>query len=85
MTAFHNGREAKEFLISEIIVEAQRDNVLLSEVEHIMLYFTESGWTLPDIMKVSGDFDREYDQDKYEQKIAETCYERQQASSQGFP
>jgi len=35
-----------------------------------MLYFTESGWTLPDIMKVSVDFDREYDQDKYEQKIA---------------
>jgi hypothetical protein len=70
MTAFHSGREAKEFLISEIVAEAQRDNVLLSEVERKMLYFTESGWTLPDIMKVSEDFDREYDQDKYEQKIA---------------
>ncbi len=34
-----------------------------------MLYFTESGWTLPDMMKVSEDFDREYDQAK-EQKIA---------------
>jgi hypothetical protein len=70
MKAFHSGREAKEFLISELVAEAQRENVPLSEVERKMLYFTESGWTLPDIMKVSEDFDREYDQAKYEQKIA---------------
>ena len=70
MNAFHSGREAKEFLISQIVTEAQRENIPLSEVERKMLYFTESGWTLPDIMKVSEDFDREYDQDDYEQKIA---------------
>jgi hypothetical protein len=70
MKAFHSGREAKEFLISELVAEAQRENVPLSEVERKMLYFTESGWTLPDIMKVSEDFDREYNQDKYEQKLA---------------
>jgi hypothetical protein len=70
MKAFHSGREAKEFLISELVAEAHRENVPLSEIERKMLYFTESGWTLPDIMKVSEDFDREYDQDKYEQKIA---------------
>jgi hypothetical protein len=57
-------------LISNIVAEAQRENVPLSEVERKVLYFTESGWTLPDIMKVSEDFDREYEQDKYEQKIA---------------
>ena len=70
MTTFHNGREAKEFLISEIVAEAQRENTPLSEVERKMLYFTESGWTLPDIMRVNEDFDREYDQDEYEHKIA---------------
>ena len=70
MKPFHSGREAKEFLISQIVEEAQRENIPLSEVERKMLYFTESGWTLPDIMKVSEDFDREYDQDEYEQKIA---------------
>jgi hypothetical protein len=70
MKAFHTGREAKEFLISKIVAEAQHENAPLSEIERKMLYFTESGWTLPDIMKVSEDFDREYDQDKYEQKIA---------------
>ncbi len=70
MKAFHSGREAKEFLISEIVAEAQRENVPLSEVERKMLYFTESGWTLPDMMKVSEDFDRQYDQPGYEKKIA---------------
>jgi hypothetical protein len=35
-----------------------------------MLYFTESGWTLPDMTAVSEDFDSEYEQNKYEKKIA---------------
>src|SRR5271155_5603334 len=70
MKAFHSGREAKEFLICQLVAEAQSENVPLSEVERKMLYFTESGWTLPDMMKVSEDFDRDYDQAKYEQKIA---------------
>ena len=70
MKAFHSGREAKEFLISQIVEEAQHENIPLSEVERKMLYFTESGSTLPNIMKVNEDFDREYDQDEYEHKIA---------------
>lgn len=70
MKAFDSGREAKEFLISRIVLDAQRENVLLSEVERKMLYFTESGWTLPDMTAVSEDFDRDYDQNEYEQKIA---------------
>jgi hypothetical protein len=70
MNAFHSGQEAKEFLISRIVEEAQRENVPLSEVERKILYFTESEWTIPDIMKVSEDFDREYDQAEYERKIA---------------
>ena len=70
MKAFHTGREAKEFLISKIVAEAESENVPLSEVERKMLYFTESGWTLPDMIKVNKNFDREYDQDEYEHKIA---------------
>jgi hypothetical protein len=70
MKAFQSGREAKEFLVSQVVEEAQRENNPLSEIERKMLYFTESGWTLPDIMKVSEDFDREYDQNDYERKIA---------------
>jgi hypothetical protein len=70
MKLFHSGREAKEFLISRIVAEAQRENILLSEVERKMLYFTESGWTLPDMTAVNEDFDRDYDMDEYEEKIA---------------
>jgi hypothetical protein len=69
MKAFHSEREAKEFFVSQIAAEAQRANVPLSEVERKMLYFTESGWTLPDIMEVSEDFGRDYDQNKYEKKM----------------
>lgn len=41
MKAFHSGREAKEFLISELVAEAQRENVPLSEVERKMQYYTK--------------------------------------------
>lgn len=34
-----------------------------------MLYFSETGWTLPDIDKVSEAFASEYDYDEYEKKI----------------
>lgn len=63
-------REAKEYLIGRIVDEAQRENVPLSEIERKMLYFTESAWTLPDIMDVAEKFDEEYDQPEYERKIA---------------
>lgn len=70
MNQFHSGREAKEFLISRIVAQANRENAPLSEIERKMLYFTETGWTLPEIWEVSEAFDREYDQNKYERKIA---------------
>lgn len=44
--------------------------VSLSEVERKMLYFSETASSLPDIAEVNDAFDREYDQAKYEQKIA---------------
>jgi ATP-dependent helicase/DNAse subunit B len=69
MGRFHSAREGKEFLISRIVEETNRENVPLSEVERKMLYFSESDWTLPDIMEVNDQFDRECDQDEYEEKI----------------
>jgi hypothetical protein len=70
MNSFANAREAKEFLVSRIVEEAQRENTPLSEVERKMLYFSETDWTLPDIMDVSDEFDRTCDQDEYEKKIS---------------
>jgi hypothetical protein len=66
---FDNAREAKEFLISRIAEHAQRDGEPLSEIERKELSFSESGWTLPDIMSVNEAFERDYDQDSYEKKI----------------
>jgi hypothetical protein len=70
MKRFSNAREAKEFLVSRTVDEAQREGVPLSEVERKMLYFSETGWTLPDIMEVNDEFDSECDQIDYERKIA---------------
>ncbi len=70
MARFSSVREAKEFLIATIVDQAQRDNVPLSDLERKMLYFTESGWTLPDILDVAEKFDEQYDQAEYERKIA---------------
>ena len=69
MTEFKTIRQAKEHLAGKITDEALRQGVQLTEVERKMLYFTESGWTLPDIMTVSAEFDQGYDRDEYEEKI----------------
>jgi hypothetical protein len=66
---FRKVRDAKEFLASKIVEEAGREGVPLSEVERKMLFFSERGWTLPDMTGVSDAFDREYDQNDYEEKI----------------
>ena len=71
MQQFADAREAKEFLVERILSQAERDGVSLSEIERKMLYFSETAWTLPDIMEVNEEFDRRYDQDEYEQKIAQ--------------
>jgi hypothetical protein len=67
---FASAREAKEFLVEKIVDEAEREGVPLSEVERKMLYFSETGWTLPDIWEVNAAFDRDYDAAAYEDKIA---------------
>ena len=70
MNATITERDAKEFLVSQIAGEAEREGHPLSDLERKMLYFSESGWTIPDALDVSAAFDREYDTDQYEQKIA---------------
>jgi hypothetical protein len=69
MAEFKTEREAKEYLAGRIVEEARREGTPLTKVERKMLYFTESGWTLPDMMAVNEEFERDYDDDEYEQKI----------------
>jgi hypothetical protein len=70
MTSFASAKDAKEFLVAQIVDEAQREGVPLSEIERKMLYFSERFWTLPDIMEVNEKFDEQYDETAYEKKIA---------------
>jgi len=71
MPEFGSIREAKDFLADRIAAKAEREGTPLTEVERKMLYFSESGWTLPEMAEVSAEFDRDYNQDEYEKKIAE--------------
>ncbi len=85
MDRFGNAREAKEFLISRIAEQAQRDGEPLSEIERKELYVSESGWTLPDIMSVNEAFDRDYDQDAYEKKIKKLVREARNRARKDAP
>lgn len=67
---FRTVREAKEYLVGVIAKEAEHDGGPLTEVERKMLFFTESGGTLPEMKQVSAEFDSSYSQDEYEEKIA---------------
>lgn len=70
MSRFSNARDAKEFLVGQIVAQAQREAVPLSEVEQKMLYFSEHGWAPADIMETSSKFDSVCNQREYEEKIA---------------
>jgi hypothetical protein len=70
----NSGREAKEYLIERIVLEADREGVPLSETERKMMCFTETAWTLPDIWEVNESFERDYDDSVYEAKIGELAH-----------
>jgi len=63
-------REGLEYLVGRIVAEAKLEDVQLSEVERKMLYFSETDWSLPNILEVNKEFERLYDPDEYEAKIA---------------
>lgn len=70
MTTFQSERSAKEFLAGRILAEAERQGALLSDVERKMLYFSENGWTPPDMAEANAAFGRDYEETAYEEKIA---------------
>lgn len=71
MTAFTTTREAKEFLIAQIVNEAEREAEPLTDIERRMLYFTESAWMPEDTWEASEVFDRDFDRETYEQHIGQ--------------
>ena len=85
MPIFTDSKAAKEFLVSQIVEEAQRESIPLSEIERKMLFSSEHYWSLPDIMEVNAQFEKEYDSEEYEAKISElirNAYDRTKKESQ---
>jgi len=60
MNQFATVRDAKQYLIHRIVAQADQDGIPLSDVEQKMLYFSETGWTLPNMMTISREFDETY-------------------------
>ena len=86
MRTFSSGREAKEYLIAQIVMEAEREGTPLSETERKMLYCTETAWTLPDIWEVNEAFERDYDQPAYEAKVGRIgAHERGRPKNRTYP
>jgi hypothetical protein len=71
MNQFSTARDAKEYLIDRIVAQANQDGIPLTDVERKMLYFSETGWTLPDMKTINREFDEAYDQNEYESKIGQ--------------
>ena len=76
---------AKQFFISKVIEEAGLERVPLSEVEKKMLYFTEQHPTLPNILEIAAEFERDYDGDEYEQKISALLKNARDRDKNGSP
>jgi hypothetical protein len=74
MQVFATVREAKEFLIGQLLIDAERQGTELSEVERKMMYFSETGWTLPEMDEVSEAFGRDCNRDDYELKVGELAH-----------
>lgn len=70
MIPFRSQKEAKEYLVGRIVAEAERENVPLSEIERKMVYFSETDGAPPGMLEVNAEFERDYDHNEYEQKIA---------------
>ena len=60
---------AKQFLISKVIEEAEFEQVSLSDIEKKMLHFTEVHPTIPNILEINEEFEKNYDSDEYEEKV----------------
>ncbi len=67
-----NSTDAKRFLISRVIAEAELEHVPLPDAEKRMLAFSESDPTFTeDIKAISDEFERSCDTGQYEHKITQ--------------
>ncbi len=62
--------EAKDFLVQQTAEQAVLENVPLSGLEKLMMYFTETGECPEDPIALNDAFEAEYDSTAYEKKIS---------------
>ncbi len=65
-----NSTEAKEFLASRIVGQAQREGVEFSDLERKMLFYSESHPSLPDMDTVLVEFNQAYNMFPYETVVS---------------
>ena len=70
MPSFASAREAKEYLVAQIVAQAARDEVVLSPTETELLYFTETAWMPPGTAEASSHFNQNDDAATYEKKVS---------------
>jgi hypothetical protein len=80
-----NSVDAKQFLIGRVIEEAELEKVHLSDVEKKMLHFSEAYPSLPDIYEINAEFERHYDADEYEAKVADLLKSARDRDSRSSP
>ena len=66
--------EAKDFLVQQTAEQAALENVLLSDLEKRMMYFTETGECPEDPIALNDAFEAKYDTDEYEAKISKLMH-----------
>jgi hypothetical protein len=66
---FKTIRAAQDYLAKRITEQAKLEGAPLAEVERKMLYFSEDGGLSPAMAAASEEFDRDFNQDEYEEKI----------------
>lgn len=64
-------REALDFIVDTLTVEAGLRSISLSDTELQMLCFSETAPTLNEMSEVAEDFDCDYDPTAYERKVAD--------------
>ena len=62
-------REAKDFLVKQVVEQARLEGVPLSDLERRMMYFTETGECPEDPVALNEEFEKEYETDEYETKV----------------
>ena len=68
MNTFHSVRQAKEFVVARIVEEGESEGALLSDLDRRMLYISVTDAS-SDTAETCEQFDRDYDQERYEKKI----------------